>query len=813
MAKKYYDDEERTEEDYQPAFKDLPKEPLRRSDWLLAFVVAVLAAAFLSVFPFPFLAPETWGDAAVAAALRPPETIFPSFHHVIARAFFRFGGMEGGLLAMRLTGRLLAALSCAMVFLFLRSVFSMLMRSRLRYAPLRYFTMRMASLVGAMLYICADPVWRAGQTFSSSGVLMLLTTATMYWFASFLLNGRMRSVYLAMFAVGLLSSETTFGFLLLVLCWAAYHLALARAAVSLDFPMLNPVVSSSAKWRVTFLYVAGLMVGIAVNCVFFTMSGGLAACGAGPGDMPLMYVATWWNLISSNFTFGLVPAFIVALLPCVLTAVQLGRAIDDEQFLPYHIGALFLISALVCYSQFSMLPPLWFWNWSDLTQIASPFLLQTVMLAAACAVAFGIAVFGCDMLCRNVRRLAQQRFAELHTDEGAEATTIAYERRGRRGARFAFVVIVVLVALGVLPARRLERTRAMLGLIEDYAREVIEECGPVKWIFTDGSFDPRLEIEAARRGKTLYALSMMAGNAPYQQFLRLRGSSDLEDRTALAMGAPMALRTWMRDKPARMEMAAIQLGFELWDRDGKQTPSCSGVLSRPMGMPEEERLEGVKRCNLLADRVLSFYADGGPSKMAGRFVKELFLFVQWRISRLARMRAKRADFAGDTALAIRDKELSDKLDDSNESLQTILKMVEKARQTALKQVTPREGLQLALARADFGMAERYARSVLDSDPDDPAANFGTGMCYFMQKQYSRAEEYIRRVLVKKPREAAAWNNLAMIYLYTDRSEEGLVHAKKALEIVPESTAVMDTIRKLEEAIRVKKEGKNKPASK
>ena len=457
---------------------------------------------------------------------------------------------------------------------------------------------------------------------------------------------------------------------------------------------------------------------------------------------------------------------------------------------------LFLRAALA-FAQVAMLPPLWFWSWTDAVGVHSPYLLQMLMLCACGTVVCALTVLGCDACCRNHARLAAQRFAELRDDEAGTASAVP--ARLKRGGLVVFFVAAALLVAGVVPGRALTRTRQMLAIVEDYVREVVEECGPVHWIFTDGSFDARYELAAAARGKTLKALSMMADNAPYQQYLRARGVSDAEDAMSLAAGAPMALRSWVRDKPARLREMAVQLGFEVWKRDGKELPLCSGVLARPDGMDAADCAAGIARATALADRILALYVVGGPEKAAGRTLRDLFLFVQWRISRLARMRAERADRAGNTSLALKNVKLSDELDRSNESLKAILVGLERAKATTHKQVTPREGLQLALARADFVLARRYGEVILAADPDDPNANFGVGMSYYTQKQWARAEEYLRRCLVKKPKEPAVWNNLAMICLYTKRFDEAERHAKQALEIIPESAEVKDTLKEIAEA--------------
>ena len=125
--------------------------------------------------------------------------------------------------------------------------------------------------------------------------------------------------------------------------------------------------------------------------------------------------------------------------------------------------------------------------------------------------------------------------------------------------------------------------------------------------------------------------------------------------------------------------------------------------------------------------------------------------------------------------------------------------MEETRARTLKAVTPREGLQLALVRADFALARRYAEPILEAVPEDPNANFAMGMSYYVQKQYARSEEFLKRCLVKNAKEPAVWNNLAMIMLKTGRIDEAEQHAKKALELIPDSAEVKDTLKQIREA--------------
>jgi len=809
--RKYYDDDEYSEESEKNAqVTFLPAERLMRMDWLLAGVVGLVVFLGLTLFPFPSLCPDVWNDAVVAAGLRAPADVFPGIWRALARVFY-WSGVGAGNSILIWGGRLCAAFVAAGSFLLLRSVLSLLVRGSLRFAVRRYLVQRVAAFLAALFFCCSDPLWRAGQTFGPSILLSLMTIVALGLFAGFLLNGRLLSALASMFLLGVLVAETPLGFAFLFLCWMVYAFALRHGALCEHMPLLDPIVGQSARWYLTFFCALGFILGVAANCVSFVKMGGLAAAGASAGDLPLMYIVRWWTMtVTAASGLGWVLGIGVCVLPCVVAAAMLPRAVDEEMFLPYHMGSVSFVTGTLTYAQLAMLAPLWYWTWSEMATVDSFFVQQVFIFCAAATFMFAMTVFGADACCRNHVRLAMQRFSELHEDEGSEANAVT-AKRGKRGGLVVFVVVGALLAAGVLPGRVLTRTREMLNVIEAYANEVVEECGAVKWIFTDGSFDAKLELLAAERGRFLSAVSFLSSNRPHEQAMRLRGITDEEDRLAMSINAPLALRTWMREKPARLEQAATQLGLELWKRDGREIPPCSGVLSRPLGMPEEERIDGVKRTNALAAQILDIYSHGGLEKTAGSRIKDLFLFVQWRIARFARMRAERADRMRAVDQAKVDESLSDKLDDRNESLQRILRDAKAREEAAQKAVTPRQNLRHALEDADFALASRVAAPILAAEPNDPDANFGTAMNYYRLKQWARAEDHLKRAAKSRPQQPAYWNNLAMICMYTDRFDEADAYAKKALELLPESAEVKDTIRQIAAARRTAAEKKAKEA--
>ena len=154
--------------------------------------------------------------------------------------------------------------------------------------------------------------------------------------------------------------------------------------------------------------------------------------------------------------------------------------------------------------------------------------------------------------------------------------------------------------------------------------------------------------------------------------------------------------------------------------------------------------------------------------------------VAWRLSRFARLR--------------NDEATADRLDRSNTALKRMLSVVEYERQRTFMQLTPREGLRIALRRADFIEARRYAAAVLRSDEEDPEANFGMGMSYLREDRMQDAEFYLRRCLIRRPDEPAVLNNLSIICRKGRRYDEAEELARHALKMLPDSPEVRQTLK-------------------
>ena len=149
-------------------------------------------------------------------------------------------------------------------------------------------------------------------------------------------------------------------------------------------------------------------------------------------------------------------------------------------------------------------------------------------------------------------------------------------------------------------------------------------------------------------------------------------------------------------------------------------------------------------------------------------------------------------------------QLANELDEWNEVVKHMMRLVEYERMRTFMQMTPYEGLRLALRRADFVEARRYAKTVLQMDPDDPEANFGTGMAYLLEEKYKEAEMYLENTLKKRPEEPAVLNNLSIVYRKTNRLEKALEYVKKAHELLPGNEEIQRTLRDTERAVESRK---------
>ncbi len=783
----------------EPAEAEIAQtEKIGLGDLVIVALLGVAAFALAGLWAFPSLHPSVWGDAVVAARARPATEVVPGYWTLFASWVYGLLGVGGGTAFLRLLGHLALAGFAVCAYAVLREWLVLAMRHRPQFSRKRTLVMRLASALGASAFVLSDPVWTAGQFFSGTTLLIGLTLGATEMFLVFLRKGTVKYAYLSALLVGLLAAETPMG-LVLVPLFVALGAFCTRAKHEDDEPedddFFSPETLQVSKWNATFIFLLALVAGIALNCWTYLSHEGVSAVGGSSGDIPLAYLLGYWHRLASASSIGGWILWLgVCLMPLAVSTAKFTDSADEEQFLSYSSGLTFFICALLVLSQTSFVPALWFWTHAP---VESQYFLSLGLFCLAATLALALTVLGVDASCRDHRRLAAQAFGE-RAEEWAAPTGRPVSFLRSTG----FVVVPLVVLAVVVPGRLQGTKRIMMGIVGDFVGEVLREAGDARYLFTDGNLDCAIELEAARVGAPLKCYSLMGGGGAMVRHLRTRALQDEEDRFSFNFDAAMGLRSWIRDKPARLKESAALMGFDLWKRDGKALPPMGGLLSRLAGFPDEaERTRGVAAAHALADRVLAVHErSGGAKGCPDERVNKAFYAVQWRLARMCLYRSEDDDLRGRADAATSEAQTAKLLNDRNEVYRDLLAAMERRRSLMMQALTPREGLQLALVRADFMMGKTYAETILGADPDNPDANFAMGMFFLRERQFSRAERHLLRCLIRKPDEPAVYNNLAMVQLEMKKLDAARINVEKALKLIPDSAAVLDTKRAVDAAV-------------
>ena len=778
--------------------------------YVLLFGAAVATLAW--VWQFDSVPPDLMENLAVAAGLRPANGTTALLWQYVAAPLCRCFGIETAETVLRVAGHVsLGALAVLAVMLFEMIVPASLRRGEHVVWWWRAWV-RIVLFQGAAIFCCSDPVWRTFGWFSPSALQALLVVLTVICVVVYFKNGRRPPLFAAFALTGLLSADTPVGAVILFGLIALLYIRWRLYGIGTSVVLENPLANALLPWRLTLSFLGGVIVGTALEVYAFGYLDGLAALGWKSWSdyalaLPIRYLKALLNACSPA---GMFIFFVVAVCPVLVELGFIKRATDDEKHLEYFDGMMFLVCCLIAFSQLTGANQLWFWTWAGEYGCVHDDVLKCVaVVLCSLAVLWAISVFTIELYLRNFRRITTLRFQDAAEAAGADEA-FASLNRVQRLVRIVFFFLPVLILGCVIPFRAQYLERAMLGVVSDAARETAEECRDVEYLFTDGGLDAAVELAAAEKGGRLIALSMMGGaEDPREIYLRTRGVTNAEDKVLLESGAPDALRTWVRTRPDKAKSYAVQIGFELWQRDRLPMPSCSGLVARPEGLAPEEAARGAEAGRSLARRILAIYEWGNPEKTVNRSLRNAFMFIQWRLAILARHRANAYDEKGERDLAMDETHLADELDRRNAAIDNIRATMAWASKRKLERMTAREGLRVALNRADFALARVFALKILDAVPDDPSANFAVGMDFFVQRQYARAQTYLERCLESRPNDPAVLNNLAQCRLRQGDPEGALPYAERALEILPDAREVRRTVERIKSAIEKKRSsGKN-----
>lgn len=741
---------------------------------LVASAIGLAVCALLLVWRVPGLDPAVWDEMAVVAGLRPARTVFPGFWRQLVGWTFPLVGVRDSVAALSVAGAVVGGCGVAVFFLIVRQVLALVIRVERHYPFWSGFVAPFFAAFAALAFGMSDPFRDIARSLSPAevrlAILLLIVHVSLRWFAA---GGRWR-LMAAMTAMGFLSSETPLAFLLPLLFVFAYMSVRSCVMNGLfPWPERLPELEEMPMWRMFFLFFGGLTAGVWLNVRSFGAFGGLAASGLTQADVWLRYAVGYWHVLSDAATLvGWMLGLGFCVLPFVVAVRIVPLVLRDDRPMPFPLGVLVLFSGFLALLQTEAFPSARFWTFaSGSALVSSGFLLSFFLLCATATLGLCGAAFAFE--CRR---------------------TYLKGKLGSPGPLLRWLVPSVALLLAAAMSLRLPRPVEVevQRIVDEAVKETVRECGDAKWLFADGHLDAAIELEALAEGKTLRVLNMMSGGSAWEVAVRQRGlDPESDDWSAAETGVPVLLRTWVVDRPERMDEAALQLGFELWKRDRRELPKASGLVARTRGIDDAESERGVAKAVELAKRILEV-SPRVESEVLPKALAEALSAVNWRLSRFARMRE--------------DVKLADRLEQNNSALKRMLSVIEYERMRTFMQMTPREGLHIALSRADFSVARRYAAAVLAYDEDDPEANFGMGMGELSLGRYEQAEIYLRRCLVRRPEEPAVLNNLSIICRKLGRYEESEDYARRAIRRLPDSPEVKRTLADILAITEKKKDG-------
>ena len=769
----------------------------RALPWLLGTGVAALAWFTGNSLELP---PELWDEIAVAAKLRPPAHEFPLYWQRWISPLIKWFGVSSVMAGIKLAGPISMGILSVLAFRFLEGCLPAVMRTNMCYSAWGRWIVRSILVQCTVMLVCSEPVWLAGRVLSPEMLSLLFSMLVLG-----LVQMSLRGTGIAALAMlgglsGFMAAETPLAILPPLSCGLYLRMKDWDPAGSDLPPLANPIVCTVAVRRMVWCFILFFAIAVAGNVSFFT-----ANCGGGETDAKIFiatarYFLNYANAVSgaaSPFGFFLIAAMVV--LPLTIAAARVRVLTNVEKFLPIPYACFLSIAGVVAYSQSTGFSSCHFWRWTH-NAVSSKYLLCLCMLGTSLAVLLVLCVFAVDVYFRNYGRLLREMFPEAADDDDPLVW------RAMRSFRLSVKVLrplmriepFVAIAL-VVPFRFDGTVREMASIVNDIVRQTAAECDGANMLFTDGSLDAAAEVAAKLRGSKLKALSMMSRSGKYDVAVRLRGETNEENRVLLSVGAADALRTWVTTKNPCVSNIALQVGLELWRRNNLPMPEAGGLVSRTAGFPGGKSESYAESARSIAERILRLYANGDPMDAGYSELNSLFLFGQWRLSRMCRMRANEADGRKDAKASEMEHSLADRLDRFNPEWQKVQERMDWIGKQDGMRLTPREGLKLGLERADFRLARSYARKVIVSDADDVQANFALGMGYFTEKQYGRAEMHLRKCLVRAPNEPAVLNNLAIVLLRLGRFDEAETNAVRALERLPNSSEIKTTLRHIRAA--------------
>ena len=751
---------------------------LGKRDLFLAFLAGIGSFLAYLVFSPRGLDPSLWNEMCVAAQIRPPATLFHGLWRLLAVGVLSFCGPEYITAVLRIIGAIVGGLSVFFVYLILRQIVASL--ARVKSFRLWGWIAPLFTMIATVCFGAGDALFRIISPLSPDAFQFVGLLFSLFLFLRFLKSGGTWRILLSMVFAGAVTAETPLGFLLPLVYYIVQRIALASFINDKQQLDADPGhLGFMPRWRMFFSFVFGLFLLGGVNIAVFMMFGGLEACGWSGFDLAFRYAVSYHEVIAfAASPIGWVLAVTFSLLPLVVSLVLFPMLCRDTEPIRFRLGLILFFAGILALVQCGILPYTRLWSFSSgAVEINSDFLECVFMLMTAITLALASSCFA----------LGCQDIFFYDEDDGAFKVV---EPRGIVMRNLVQVVVIACVLPTISRVYRPVETE-LRSIVHDAIVETVRECGDAKFVFTDGRLDAGVELVASMAGSQVKPLSMMSGPSSWERYIRTRHFEEgSPDRASVEVGVPILLRVWAGEMTNGMDNAAIQLGFEFWRRARKPLPKCSGFVAREKGLSDAEAERGISVANNIAKRIIKL-AKENPHVAVSPALRSAVSAVSWRISRFARMRD--------------DEQLANELDEWNDAVKHMMRLIDYERMRTFMQMTPYEGLRLSLRRADFVEARKYGATVLQIDPEDPEANFGTGMAYLMEEKFKDAEFYLERTLIKRPDEPAVLNNLSIIFRKTNRLDKALEYVKKAHELAPENEEIARTLKDTERAIAKREE--------
>lgn len=764
--------------------------------WILGTAVAVLAWLTGNHLELP---PELWEKLSVAAGIRPPVDEFPILWQICLSSAVEHFGISGAIAALKFLGPVSLGVLTAVTYRLFCGYLPAVVRNAADHSKWTRRLARVLAAEGTVFFVCSEPVWLAGRVLSPEMTSLLCTALVLL----LILNAVGKSSGTLLISsgalAGVLASETPAAFLIPVLTIGFLNRR-QQPDTGIDRrPFPNPVAYIVSVRRTLYAFAATLLATAAINLAFYR------ECGGGGADDPdtfisiVGYALNYPALAAKAMSpLGWLFAFAAVIAPMIVTVFKKRELTDTTRFLDLSYALLALLTGTMAYMQSTGFSGFHFWKWKD-GCVDSPYLLCMCLFATSLTAMYTLSMIAVELYLRNYTRLYRETFPYEAESDDVSGSTVKSTRKILKKLHVLALFSPAVLVGAVVFFRFDTTTRRMCAIVNDIAYATARECGNATMLFTDGSYDAAVETASAESGHAVKAVSLMSGNSDYDIALRLRGETNAENIALLKTSAADAMRTWVHGKYACASNIAVQIGLELWRERDAVHPKTGGFVARTSGFSDEDAAAGTAAAHAVIERMLKLREELGSAPAGYPSLNRLLDFGQWRLARMCRRRADSADRATDQATSEKELSLADHLDALNPEWNALQENTKRFGELSSVHLTPREGLKLGLARADFRIAGNYAKKILDTAPDDMFANFAAGMMYFTEKRYGKAEIHLKKSLAANPDEPAVLNNLAVVQLRLGKLDEAETNAVKALRLLPKSKEIKTTLRHIRQA--------------